>query len=388
MKYVVLLCDGMSDYKIPEIDNKTILEYADTSNFDYLAENGRCGLIYTTPKGMYPGSDICNLSVFGYNPKDVYTGRSPIEAASIGVEISEEDFVFRCNIVKLSDDYNVMEDFSAHHIDNKKAKLIIEELNKELRDVGVEFYSGVGYRNIMVVRNRSFDISTTPPHDIMGKPVLDYLPKGEQAGLINDIMAKSREVIKRLNIKNANSIWLWGQGRKPEIKSFEEIYGVKGAVVAAVDLIRGIGVYAGLDIIDVPGATGFIDTNFKGKAEYAIKALDDHDYVFIHIEAPDEAGHMGSVEEKIRAVENINNIVLPVLIEASKKMDMRILISPDHPTPISLRTHVAEPVPAIIYGKDVRPDKNKHYNENIVPSFIFEDGYKVAEYFIKTQNIE
>lgn len=388
MKYVVLLCDGMSDFKISELDNKTIIEFADTPNFDYLAERGRCGLIYTTPKGMYPGSDICNLSVFGYNPEEVYTGRSPFEAASIGVDISDEDFVFRCNIVKLSDDYQIMEDFSAHHIDNSNAKLIIGELNKELKDLGVEFYSGVGYRNIMVIRNKSFNIKTTPPHDIMGKPISDYIPKGEDAFLINDIMTKSREIIKRLNIKDANSIWLWGQGKRPKMKRFKDIYGLNGAVVAAVDLIRGIGIYAGLDVIDVPGATGFIDTNFKGKAEYAIKALEDHDYVFIHIEAPDEAGHMGSIEEKVRAIENINNIVLPILIEAAQKIDMRILITPDHPTPISLRTHVAEPVPAIIYGKGVKPDKNKHYNENIIPSFIFEEGYKVAEYFIRTQNIE
>lgn len=388
MKYVVLLCDGMSDFKISELDNKTIIEYADTPNFDYLAERGRCGLIYTTPKGMYPGSDICNLSVFGYNPEEVYTGRSPFEAASIGVDISDEDFVFRCNIVKLSDDYQIMEDFSAHHIDNSNAKLIIGELNKELKDLGVEFYSGVGYRNIMVIRNKSFNIKTTPPHDIMGKPISDYIPKGEDAFLINDIMTKSREIIKRLNIKDANSIWLWGQGKRPKMKRFKDIYGLNGAVVAAVDLIRGIGIYAGLDVIDVPGATGFIDTNFKGKAEYAMKALEDHDYVFIHIEAPDEAGHMGSIEEKVRAIENVNNIVLPILIEAAQKIDMRILITPDHPTPISLRTHVAEPVPAIIYGKGVKPDKNKHYNENIIPSFIFEEGYKVAEYFIRTQNIE
>ncbi|MBZ4642419.1 MAG: phosphoglycerate mutase [Deferribacteraceae bacterium] len=387
MKYIVLLCDGMTDFEIPELGNKTILEFADTSNFDYLAENGRCGVIHTTPEGMYPGSDICNLSVFGYNPKDVYTGRSPIEAASIGINISGDDYAFRCNIVKLSDDFEKMEDFSAHHIKNDDARQIIDALNKEFANSGVEFYPGVGYRNIMIVRNKDFNLKTTPPHDIMGKYIDTFLPSGEGADFITEIMNKSRDVIKKLNIDNANSVWLWGQGKKPSIERFKNLYGLNGAVVAAVDLIKGIGVYAGLDIINVPGATGFIDTNFKGKAEYAIKALSKYDYVFVHIEAPDEAGHMGSVEEKIKAVENINNIVLPIIIDAIKDQDVRLLVTPDHPTPISLRTHVAEPVPAIIYGKGVEPDSNKFYSEKIVPSFVFKEGYKVAEYFIKTENI-
>lgn len=388
MKYIVLLCDGMSDYKIPELGNKTVLQFADTSNFDLIAKEGRSGFIHTTPRGMYPGSDICNLSIFGYNPKEVYSGRSPLEAASIGIDIKENDYAFRCNIVTLSDDYQIMEDFSAHHIDNSSAKTIIDVLNEHFKGRNIEFYSGVGYRNLMVVRNRDFSLKTTPPHDIMGKKVEEFLPKGEGADFIIGIMQEAQEVIKKLNILNANGIWLWGEGKKPKLKRYTELYGIKGAVIAAVDLIKGIGIYAGLDIIKVPGATGFIDTNYKGKAEYAVKALETYDYVFVHIEAPDEAGHMGSVEEKIKAVENINNIVLPVFIEAMKNGNIRILITPDHPTPISLRTHVAEPVPAIISGAGVASDGNESYHEELTPSFEFIDGYKIADYFIKSEVIQ
>jgi len=388
MKYIVLLCDGMSDYKIPELGNKTVLQFADTSNFDLIAKEGRSGFIHTTPRGMYPGSDICNLSIFGYNPKEVYSGRSPLEAASIGIDIKENDYAFRCNIVTFSDDYQIMEDFSAHHIDNNSAKIIIEVLNEHFKSKNIEFYSGVGYRNLMVVRNRDFSLKTTPPHDIMGKKVEEFLPKGDGADFIIGIMQEAQEVIKKLDIINANGIWLWGEGKKPKLKRYTELYGIKGAVIAAVDLIKGIGIYAGLDIIKVPGATGFIDTNYKGKAEYAVKALETYDYVFVHIEAPDEAGHMGSVEEKIKAVENINNIVLPVFIEAMKNGNIRILITPDHPTPISLRTHVAEPVPAIIAGAGVVSDGNESYHEELTSSFEFIEGHKIADYFIKSEVIQ
>lgn len=390
MKYIVLLCDGMSDLKIPELGDKTVLEYADTSNFDFLAKNGRCGFINTTPEGMYPGSDICNLSIFGYNPKDCYSGRSPLEAASIGIEIGENDFAFRCNIVHLTDDFVEMDDFSAHHISSDNARRVIEALNENYKNSNVEFYSGVGYRNLMIVRNMDFRLKTTPPHDIMGQKIKNYLPEGFGAGFIQDIMDKSRNIIEKLDIENANSIWLWGEGKKPELKTYRQMFGLKGSVVAAVDLIRGIGRYAGLDVVDVEGATGFIDTNFKGKAESAVNALKSgSDYVFIHVEAPDEAGHMGSFKEKVKAVENINNIMLPILINAMSELkNVRILVTPDHPTPVSKRTHVAMPVPAIIYGAGVAADKNDKYNEYISPSFDFKDGYKIAEYFINSKVVE
>ncbi|BAI80646.1 phosphoglycerate mutase [Deferribacter desulfuricans SSM1] len=383
MKHIVLLCDGMSDHKIDKLDNKTVLEYANTPHFNQLAKEGICGLIHTTPEGWYPGSDVCNLSVFGYNPKDVYTGRSPIEAASIGIDLGENDFAFRCNLVTLDSQFKKMEDFSAFHIDNETAKKAIDLLNEHFKDSNIEFYPGVGYRNIMVVRNMDFDVKTTPPHDIMNQNIDSYLPTGKNADFLNKIIKKSWELLDG-EFKEANSIWLWGEGKKPSLTPFEDKFGLKGAVIAAVDLIRGIGNLAKMTVIDVPGATGFIDTNFKGKAEYAIKALDDVDYVYIHVEAPDEAGHMGSIEEKLKAVENIDKIMLPIIINGLKKFgEYRLLITPDHPTPVEIRTHVAEPVPAIIWGSDIEPDKNIEYNEFIVPSFEFKDGYKIGDFFIR-----
>ncbi|KAA0257443.1 cofactor-independent phosphoglycerate mutase [Deferribacter autotrophicus] len=383
MKYIVLLCDGMSDHKIDKLDNKTVLEYTRAANFDKIAKEGRCGFIHTTPKGWYPGSDVCNLSIFGYNPVEVYTGRSPIEAASIGIDLGEKDFAFRCNLVTLDEKREIMEDFSAYHVDKDTAKKVIDYLNEQFKGYNVEFYPGVGYRNIMVVRDYEFEVKTTPPHDIMGQPIDKYLPKGKNAEILNELIKKSWQLLDN-KFGKVNSIWLWGEGKKPKLTSFEEKFGVKGAVVAAVDLVRGIGKLADMELIDVPGATGFIDTNFEGKAEYAVNALNDYDYVYIHVEAPDEAGHMGSVEEKIKAVQNINDKMLPIIIEGLKKFDeYRLLITPDHPTPVEVRTHVPEPVPAIIWGSDIEPDLNEFYDENINPSFEVKDGYKIAELFIR-----
>lgn len=383
MKYLVLLCDGMADFNIPELDNKTILEYARTPNFDRLALEGICGFINTVPDGMYPGSDICNLSVFGYDPKKYYTGRSPLEAASKGIEMSSNDMSFRCNIVTYSENYSKMEDFSGNHISDNAAGKIIKKLDEEMNHNGFEFYSGVGYRNLMVIRNCDFELKTTAPHDIMGKEVDSYLPEGKGSNTLKNVMDTANKVISEMDSESANGIWLWGEGKKPQMNSFVSLYGLEGSVIAAVDLIKGIGKYAGLETVNVPGATGFIDTNFKGKAEYAVKSLKNKDYAFVHVEAPDEAGHMGSIEEKIKAVENIDSIMVPVILEGLKNFgDFRLMITPDHPTPISLRTHVIDPVPAIIYGKNVQRDSNKTYSENINPSFKMQEGYKIADYFI------
>ncbi len=388
MKYLVLLCDGMADFKIPELGDKTIIEYANTPNFDRLAEFGSCGLIHTVPEGMYPGSDICNLSIFGYDPKKYYTGRSPLEAASKGIDLDDTDMSFRCNIVTYSDNYSVMEDFSGNHVSDEDASYIIDILNTEFRDQGFEFYSGVGYRNLIVVRNCDYDITTVPPHDIMGEKVKKYLPSGKGADGITELMNKANKLVAESGVAGVNGIWIWGEGRKPKMDLYKTLYGVEGSVVAAVDLIKGIGKYAGLDIIEVPGATGFIDTNFEGKASYAVDSLNYGDYVFIHVEAPDEAGHMGSIEEKIKAVENIDSIMLPVILEGLKRFgDYRLLVTPDHPTPVSLRTHVKKPVPAVIYGKDVKKDSNTFYSEDILPSFVMNDGYKIAKYFLNKSNI-
>lgn len=384
MKYLVILCDGMCDYKLKELGNKTILEYANTNNFDYAAKMGQILQVYTTPNGMYPGSDICNLSIFGYNPAIYYTGRSPLEAISLGINLTNKDTTFRLNIVTYSKDYKILEDFSAHHIDDKSAEEIINELNKMFSSVGLEFYKGLGYRNLMVARNKEFNIATTPPHDIMGQNIEKHLPRGKDATFIMNIMDKARQIFLSKKYGKANGIWLWGEGKKSELPSFKTKYNIDGAVIAAVDLIKGIGISAGLTLIQVPGITGFLDTNFEGKAEYAINALKDVDYVYVHIEAPDEAGHMGSIEEKIRAVENINNRVLPIILEGMKAFKYyRVLITPDHPTPIYLRTHVADPVPAIMFGTNVESDSNNCYNEFVVPHKIFKEGYKISDYFIK-----
>lgn len=381
MKYLVLLCDGMSDERQPSLNNKTIIEYAKTPNMDYLASEGTCGLIHTTPEGMPPGSDICNLSIFGYNPRKYYTGRSPLEAASMGIKLGPDDMTFRCNLVSLSADGKVMEDFSAHHIDNAKAAVAVKRLQEIFKDDGIEFYQGLSYRHLMVVRNKNLDVITTPPHDITGKEVKEYLPKGPDAKFLNDIMAKAKAAFGS-DTDAANNIWLWGQGKRPDMPVYKDMYGLNGAVIAAVDLIKGIGVCAGMEIIEVPGVTGFIDTNFKGKAAYAIEALKEKDYVFVHVEAPDEAGHMGSIETKLTAVERIDSEMLPIIIEGMKQFgEYRVLITPDHPTPVKIKTHMALPVPAILYGSGIPKDSNNTYGEDIKPSFNLRDGYKIAEMF-------
>lgn len=383
MKYVVLLTDGMSDHKIEELGGKTVMQAADKPNMDRMAKEGVGGFIKSTPDGYYPGSDICNLSLMGYDPTVYYSGRSPLEAGSQGIELNKGDMAFRCNLVTL--DGKVMDDFSAHHIDGNVAKACIAELDSIFRSEGAEFYPGVGYRNLMIMRNVDFELQTTPPHDIMGQEWEQYLPKGKGADTLLSIMERAKKVFDGGKYAHANSIWFWGEGVKPEMPSFKELYGLNGAVVAAVDLIRGIGRFGGLEIINVPGATGFIDTNFEGKAEYALKSLEKNDYVFIHVEAPDEAGHMGSISEKIKAVENIDSRLLPILLEGLKKFgDFRIMVSPDHPTPVKRRTHVAEPVPCIIYGTGVKPDENQTYDEFMKPTFFIENGFRIAEFFLKS----
>lgn len=385
MKYLVLLCDGMSDHKIAELGDKTVMQYADTSNFDLMAKGGACGFIRTAHGGLYPGSDICNLSVMGYDPFKYYTGRSPLEAGAMGITLGEKDMAFRCNLVTLTPDHLVMDDFSAHHIPGDNAKSAIAALNELFKDDGAEFYPGVGYRNIMVIRDADFELKTTPPHDIMGQEIKKYLPAGKGSDKINAILTKASEVFEKNTYGRANAIWLWGEGGRPMLPLFKDMYGLKGSVIAAVDLIKGIGTFAGMNIINVPGATGFIDTNFEGKAEYAVKAFNECDYVFLHVEAPDEAGHMGSIEEKVRAVENINGRMLPILLDGLRSFgDYRILVTPDHPTPVKIRTHVNEPVPAIIYGSGVEADSNIEYNEFVKPAFFMEEGYKIAQYFLKS----
>lgn len=384
MKYLVLLCDGLSDRPIEALGNKTIIEVANIPNINMLAKNGECGFIHTVPEGMPAGSDVCNLSIFGYNPKEYYTGRSPLEAASIGVELSSNDIALRCNIVTLGENNSIMSDFTAGHIDGIYSDNTINALKDIFKDEpNVEFYRGVGYRHLLVLRNINISPETTPPHDITGKEIFSYLPKGNGGDLLKNIMEKSKLAFDgRTDTGKGNAIWLWGSGKKPELPLYKDLYGLSGAVISAVDLINGIGVCAGLEVINVPNVTGFLDTNFEGKAKYAIDALNKHDYVFVHVEATDECGHMGSVEKKIKAIEEIDSRMMPIIMNGLNKFEeYRILITPDHSTPIELKTHSREPVPAIIYGSGIVADENTHYTENIKPTFNIKDGYKIAEYF-------
>lgn len=386
MKYLVLLCDGLADRPMPSLCGKTVMQAANIPNMDGLAAKGMCGLIHTVPKGMLPGSDVCNLSIFGYDPAKYYTGRSSLEAVSMGVQLGDNDTTLRCNIVRLGKNGTVMEDFTAGHIDGALSENVINRLKNIFKDESnIEFYRGVGYRHLAVLRGINIKPKTTPPHDITGLETGAYLPTGSGGDLLCRMMKKAESAFDgTVDTGAGNAIWLWGEGKKPSLPSYIDKFGLKGAVISAVDLVRGIGTCAGLDIINVPGATGFLDTNFAGKAEYAIKALEDYDYVFIHVEATDECGHMGDAAKKISAVEAIDSKMLPIIIEGMKKFrEYRILITPDHPTPIELKTHSADPVPAIIYGAGIEADENTEYNEYIKPSFNITDGYHITDLFIQ-----
>ncbi|CAG0974544.1 partial 2,3-bisphosphoglycerate-independent phosphoglycerate mutase, partial [Geobacteraceae bacterium] len=361
MKYIVLLGDGMSDEAVKELDGKTPLQAAKTPNMDAMARRGRIGLAHTVPKGLPPGSDVANLSVFGYDPRTCYTGRSPLEAASMGVHLGPDDVAFRVNLVNLQPTRGtlVMRDYSAGHISTEEGRELIEAIQREIGGDEFQFYPGVGYRHLMVWRNGKCDITATPPHDISGQSILDYLPKGEGAERLINLMNSSQMILnnhpqyrKRLEADKvpANSIWLWGHGKAPRIESFREKFGLTGAVISAVDLINGIGIGAGLDVIRVTGATGYIDTNYEGKVQAALEALETHDYVYLHVEAPDEASHSGNLAHKLQAIEDFDaRVVGPIMDGIRRFGSYRILCTPDHPTPIRLKTHTDAPVPFILY---------------------------------------
>jgi 2,3-bisphosphoglycerate-independent phosphoglycerate mutase len=360
-KHLILIGDGMADWPVASLGNRTPLEAAEIPNLDFMASNGALGLVQVVPKEMYPGSDVSNLSIIGYDPREVYTGRSPLEAASMGIGLGKDDVAVRCNIVTLRNDGadTEMEDFSAGHISSAESAELLRDLQARVEDRGVRFHPGVSYRNLMVWPDGNDAVETTPPHDIHGKKITEYLPRGEGAELLLDLMAISRDLFdnhpvngkRRAEAKPpGNSVWLWGQGKAPRITPFAEKYGLTGSVVAAVDLIKGIGVYCGLSVIQVPGATGYVDTNFRGKAEYALKELETKDFVLIHVEAPDEAGHNGSVPDKVRAIERIDKEMLSLILPRARDVgDLSVLVLPDHPTPVAIRTHAQEPVPFVIY---------------------------------------
>lgn len=377
MKYIVLLGDGMADRPVAELNNKTPLMAAKKPNMDYCARNGICGLVHTIPKGMKPGSDVANLSVMGYAPDKYYTGRSPLEALSIGINMLDSDIAIRCNLVTLSDDgdYNnkTMVDYSAGEISTEEARLIMDSIEKTLGNNVFKFYSGVSYRHCLIAHNCELGTNFTPPHDISGKPIGDYLPEGKNGELMLDLMKRSYEVLKNHpvnldRIKNgknpASSIWLWGEGTKPQLPQFREMYGKNGAVISAVDLLKGIGIASGMEIIEVEGATGNIHTNFKGKAEACVNALKSGiDYVYLHLEAPDECGHQGDVNGKVKSIELIDELVLGYIMKELHE-EFKLLIAPDHPTPLSIKTHSSEAVPFVIYSNTKEVTGVASYDED------------------------
>jgi 2,3-bisphosphoglycerate-independent phosphoglycerate mutase len=377
MKYAILIGDGMADYPIEKLGGKTILQAARTPAMDYIAANGKTGLAKTVPDGFPPGSDVANMSILGYDPAVYYSGRAPLEAASMGVTLAVDDVAFRCNLITI--EHGRIKDYSAGHISSAEAKILIETLDAELGTEELSFYPGISYRHLMVVRNNfGIDTECTPPHDITGKRIEEYLPGGKDGKFFVQLIEASMVALELhpVNLKRiedgknpANSIWVWGQGYAPKFTPFRELYGKTGAIISAVDLLKGIGIYAGLDVIEVPGATGYLDTNYEGKVSAAIEVLKTRDLVFVHVEAPDEAGHEGSIDKKLKAVEDFDSrIVAPILKHAKASTEpFTILVLPDHPTPISLKTHTKDPIPFAVYRTDKNdPDKAEAFDEESI----------------------
>lgn len=372
MKYLVMLCDGMADYPIEALGGKTPLEAAETPCMDKLAKTAKVGLVKTVADGMKPGSDVANLSVLGYDPKIYYTGRSPLEAGSIGIDMKKTDVSLRCNLVTVTDEDNYADktilDYCADDISTEDAEILIKYLAENLDNDEFKFFSGVSYRHCLIWNNGTLDIGNiTPPHDITGKPVKEYVPTHSNAAKLYELMQKSYTLLKDhpLNkervakgLRPANSIWLWGEGVRANLDDFKEKFGLKASMISAVDLLKGIGKFSNMNVINVDGATGYIDTNFEGKAKAAISEFKNgQDFVYIHVEAPDECGHRNELENKVKSISLIDKLVLaPVVAELEKMGDFKVLVTPDHATPLSLKTHTNDPIPFFIY--DSRTDNS------------------------------
>lgn len=401
MKYIVMLGDGMADYPVEALGGKTPLEVAKKPNIDRLARGGRLGMVKTVPDGLKPGSDVANLSAMGYDPLKCYTGRSPLEAVSIGIQMDDTDVAFRCNLVTLSDDAEYAEktmvDYSSGEITTAEAAELIRAVDEAFRTDEILFYPGISYRHCMIWHQGPVGLNLTPPHDISDRKITEYLP---QNPFILDLMKRSYEILKDHPINQdrmarglnpANSIWLWGEGTRPGVTGFEAAYGVKASVISAVDLIKGIGLCAGMKVIEVEGATGNIDTNFKGKGEAALKTLlDGQDLVYIHVEAPDECGHHGDLEGKIQAIERIDQDIVGPLLKGLEEAgeDYSILVMPDHPTPISIKTHISDPIPYLLYcSTDVTDSGIDTYTEKTGKStgVYVEPGYLLMQQLLKNK---
>lgn len=384
MKYIIILGDGMSDRPIESLGGKTPLMVAEIPNIDSLCSRGSCGKFVTVPPDMPPGSAVANLTVLGYNPAEVFQGRGVLEAASMGVSLECSDLAMRCNLICIEN--GNIKNHSAGHISTGESHQLIEALNEQLGSDTMVFHPGVSYRHLFVLKDGSDAISCTPPHDVPGTDFTDVMinssePEGEEtATLLNSLVLRSQDILtdhpvnrKRISEGKdpANSVWFWSPGHKPEMKTLTELYGIRGAVISAVDLVRGLGIYAGMDVIEVEGATGLYDTNYEGKAQAAIDALKgDYDFVYLHVEATDEAGHEGDVDLKIRTIEYLDRRVVRFIIEETEKMkeDVSIAITPDHGTPCDVRTHVHDPVPFLIYRPGEKSDEVTRYDETSTES--------------------
>lgn len=387
-----MLCDGMADEPVAQLGNSTPMQKAVKPCMDTLASKGEVGMVKTVAEGLKPGSDVANLSVLGYEPAVYYSGRSPLEAASIGIDLKDTDVTLRCNLVTLSDEENyedrTMVDYCADDISSEEAKILIDYIQEKLGDDTFKFYSGVSYRHCLVWNNGNpTPGELTPPHDISNRVITEYIPKGEDTAKLYELMQKSYNLLKdhpvnKERIANgkrpANSIWLWGEGTKPQLDSFLGKFGKKGSMISAVDLLKGIAICAEMNSVDVENATGYIDTNFEGKCKAAIDEFKNGaDFVYIHVEAPDECGHRGETENKIRAIELIDKYILAPVVEFLKSYDdFAVLVCPDHPTPLSIKTHTSNPVPYLIYD-------SKNEVENGVKSFCEEEAEKTGNYIEK-----
>ena len=396
MKYIVLVPDGMADEPMEQLGGKTPMEVAETPYMDKIVKQGLLAQARTIPPRLSPASDVANLSIIGYDPLKYYSGRAPLEAAHLDIDLKEDEVAFRCNLITVADDK--MADYSAGHISSKEAATLIEDLNKHLGTEGVKFYAGVSYRHLLVLKTphvrELINVICVPPHDILTQSIKKHLPKGRGAQKLIDLMEYSRNILSsheinkvRIDLKEnpANMIWLWGQGQKPAMPLFKEKFGLTGAVISAVDLIKGIGKIIGLEVINVEGATGYYDTNYEAKAQAALKALEKYDFVFVHVEATDEAGHNGDLRNKITAIERFDKMIVGTVLEHfASREDFRVLVMPDHATPVNLRKHVSDPVCVAMMGHGIAQNGFSAFSEaEAKKSNVFFEGYQLMEVFLK-----
>jgi len=393
-KYVIIVPDGAADEPIELFDGKTALEAAETPNMDRITTEGRQGLVRTVPEGMEPGSDVAQMSLLGYDPARYYTGRAPIEAAAKGIKLGISDWVFRCNLVTIAD--GRMADHSAGHISTEESASLLEALQARIADERLSLHTGVSYRHLLVCQGMDFDVRTYPPHDFLGTDVEKLLPRGKGADLLIELLNLSQQVFtdhdvnrvrRDLGENQVSSVWLWGQGKRAHLESFRKRFGLGGVAITAVDLVRGLAKLVGFDLIEVPGATGLFDTNYQGKAAAAIEALNDHDLVFVHIEAPDEASHGGNAPVKKAAIEQIDRHIVGPVLEALQRFESwRILVLPDHPTPVRHGAHSAEPVPFAMAGTGITGILHLGFGESNAArsGFRIDNGHELMEYFLKS----